>query len=404
MPQRHLPVRPDLAKLKRQAKELQRVMRADDPFVTPAQAQAALAESYGVASWPRLALACAVADAIWKDDVEGLRSLLTRHPELLHEDVRGTKSNWGPPLSYAANIGQTNVIEMLLEFGANDIQPAFERAVLQGEIDTARRLMRVGAEPLAGSVMGPCETLDIDGLTFLIEHGAPFTDATGDALAPLALLLQTYSRAPLGKHACLEFVAKLGVALPDTPPMAFHRGRTDLLAAHLKRDPALLTRTFTHAEIFPPELGCSTDESLALHGTPLDGTTLLHMSVDYDEIKTARWLLERGAPVDVRGSVDAAGFGGATPLFGTVVSQAYRCGRDTDGGFAELLLDAGADPLARASLRKRLRFVEDERMHEYLDVTPITWGERFHDRAWVNNTALARIRNEVDESSDESNI
>jgi len=192
--------------------------------------------------------------------------------------------------------------------------------------------------------------------------------------------------------------------LPDTPPMAFHRGRTDLLAAHLKRDPALLTRTFTHAEIFPPELGCSTDESLALHGTPLDGTTLLHMSVDYDEIKTARWLLERGAPVDVRGSVDAAGFGGATPLFGTVVSQAYRCGRDTDGGFAELLLDAGADPLARASLRKRLRFVEDERMHEYLDVTPITWGERFHDRAWVNNTALARIRNEVDESSDESNI
>ena len=59
--------------------------------------------------------------------------------------------------------------------------------------------------------------------------------------------------------------------------------------------------------------------------------------------------------------------------------------------FARLLLDHGADPNVRASLRKRLRFVEDESMHEYRDVTPLAWGERFHDQAWVSRPAMALI-------------
>ncbi len=58
---------------------------------------------------------------------------------------------------------------------------------------------------------------------------------------------------------------------------------------------------------------------------------------------------------------------------------------------ARLLLDHGANPNARASLRKRLRFVDDETMHEYRDVTPISWGERFHDQDWVNPAALRLI-------------
>ncbi|HWN41905.1 MAG TPA: ankyrin repeat domain-containing protein, partial [Thermoanaerobaculia bacterium] len=84
-------------------------------------------------------------------------------------------------------------------------------------------------------------------------------------------------------------------------------------------------------------------------------------------------------------------FGGHTALFGCVVSQPFRVGLQQDDGFARLLLDHGADPNARASLRKRLRFVEDETMHEYRDVTPLAWGERFHDRAWVNESAMRLI-------------
>jgi hypothetical protein len=54
-------------------------------------------------------------------------------------------------------------------------------------------------------------------------------------------------------------------------------------------------------------------------------------------------------------------------------------------------LDHGADPNARASLRKRLRFVADESVHEYHDVTPLAWGDRFHDQAWVNRSAMSLI-------------
>lgn len=102
-------------------------------------------------------------------------------------------------------------------------------------------------------------------------------------------------------------------------------------------------------------------------------------------------MFERGAAADARAAVDADGFGGHTALFGTVVSQAYRCGLQADGAFARLLLDRGADPNARASLRKRLRFVPDDAVHEYRDVTPLAWGERFHDQDWVNETAMGLI-------------
>jgi hypothetical protein len=294
-------------------------------------------------------------------------------------------------MSYAANIGQNAIIEMLRGLGAEDLQHAFTRACLQGKLETARQLFTMGARPGAGEVMGPCETLSADGLAFLLELGAPLSDKNGNKLAPVALLLQTYSRYPKGKHRCLEIMQKQGIDLPETPPMAVHCGRIDLLEAHFKRDPQLFSRTFSHEEIFPPALGCSADHSLALHGTPLAGATLLHMCIDYDEVEILRWMIERGADVNAKAAIDADGFGGHSPLFSCVVSQAYRCPIRTDDSVARLLLDYGADPNARASLRKRLRFTSDDRMHEYRDVTPLSWGERFQDQDWVNRSVMQLI-------------
>ena len=408
MADRHFPVRPNLEQLKHQAKDLLRAIKQGEPSalaelkkhhpkaITPenaklADAQLVLARSYGLPSWPRMATACRMTDAIWRGDVDAVRELVLKDPRLLHDDARGLPSNWGPPMSYAANIGQDKIIQMLRELGAVDLQHAFDRACLQGKIETARQLYAMGARPEADAVMGPCETLSDSGLAFLLELGAPLTDKQGDRLAPVALLLQTYSRYPEGKHRCLEIMAEQGIALPDTPPMALHRGRIDLLENHLRRDPQLLSRTFSHQEIFPPELGCHADESLALHGTPLAGASLLHMCVDYDEIEIARWMIARGANVNAKAAVDADGFGGHTALFGCVVSQSYRCGRQRDGDFTRLLLGHGADPNARASLRKRLRFTDDDRMHEYRDVTPLAWGERFQDQDWVNQAAMRLI-------------
>jgi len=411
---RHFPVHPNLDQLKHQAKDLLHAVRQGDPAavaelrkhhpkaVEPAaaklaDAQAALAHSYGLPSWPRLVTACRMTDAIWRGDADAIRKLVLKNPQLLHEAARGLPDcNWGPPMSYAANVGQDAIIAMLREMGAADLQHAFDRACLQGQIETARRLHAMGAHVAPGLVMGPCETLNDAGLALLFELGADLADEHGDRLAPVALLLQTYCRYPEGKHRCLDLVSGHGIGLPDTPPMAVHRGRIDLLEALLRRDPQLLSRTFSHEEIYPPQLGCHADHSLALHGTPLAGTTLLHICVDFDEIEIARWLIEHGADVNAKAEVDADGFGGHTPLFGCVVSQSYRCGRQRDAAFARLLLDHGADPNARASLRKRLRFVPDESMHEYRDVTPLAWGQRFHGpgshgHTWVSRPAMEAI-------------
>lgn len=407
MSTRHLPVRPNLDQLKHQTRDLLAGLRRGDADalsdlrthhprqVEPARArltdaQHVLARSYGLASWPRLVLACRMTDAICRDDLDTVRTLVTRHPRLLHEDARGVKGNWGPPMSYAANLGRKRIIELLRGLGAEDVQFAFERACLQGQIDTAMLLHAMGARPMRGSVMGPCETQNAEGLAFLLAHGAELSDEHGDRLAPAALVLETYGRNPEGKHRCLELLAEQGIELPDTPTVALHRGRIDLLEAHLQRDPTLLFRTFEHEEFYPPELGCSADHSLALHGTPIGGATLLHMCVDYDEMEIARWLLERGAAVDARAAVDGDGFGGHTALFACVVTQPIRL-RHSDE-FARLLLDHGADPNVRASLRKRLRGVADETMHEYRDVTPLAWGERFHDQSFVSKRAMQLIR------------
>lgn len=406
MPERHFPVRPNLRQLKRQAKNLLRGIRAGDADAVAelrrnhsgapgpatailADAQYALARSYGIASWPRLVVACELIDAICRDDVATVRRLVIRQPALLHEDARAVKGNWGPPMSYAANLGRDRIIRMLRELGAADVQFAFDRACLQGELDTARLLHGMGAQPVRGSVMGPCETQNPRGLAFLLELGAELCDEQGDRLAPAGMLLEGYGRNPPGKHECLELLARLGVALPDTPPMAVHRGRIDLLERHLQTDPQLPSRTFAHEEIYPPSVGCHADHSQALHGTPLDGGTLLHLCVDFDEIAMARWLLARGADANACAAVDADGFGGHTPLFGCVVTQPQRLRRDDE--FTRLLLAHGADPNARASLRKELRGVADESLHEYRDVTPLGWGLWFHDQDFVSRPSMALI-------------
>lgn len=410
---RHVPVRPNLNELIAQAKGLLRSYQDGDPAASAewekyhplteqfqhnergkaklADARLVLARSYGVVSWHRLKTACQLIDAIWENDISTVRRLVGKRPRLLTEDARAVEGNWGPPMSYAANLGRVEIIEALKALGADDVQYAFERACLQGQLETARRLYAMGARPVKGSVMGPCETLSGKGLEFQLSLGTKLCDAEGNKLAPVGLILETYCRNAEGKHFCLELVGAQGIVLPDSPPMAVHRGRIDLLERWLLRDPLLLTRTFSHSEIFPMELGCQLDETRALHGTPLAGGTLLHLCVEYDEFEMAEWLIAKGMDVNAPAAVSADGFGGHTALFGCVVSQTYRTNVRTDDSFARLLLNHGAHPNARASLRKRLRDVEDESWHEYHDVTPLQWGNRFHDQDWVNRDAMRLI-------------
>jgi hypothetical protein len=343
-------------------------------------------------------LACQLIDAIWRDDVAAVRKLVVKHPHLLHENATIRESNWGPPMSYAANLGRDQIIEMLHELGATDHHHALGRAALQSKIGTARKLhaMMGAPRPPAGALSGPAYTLSASGTALMLELGAQVRDENGKRLAAVDLVLETDSRNPSAKHEILEMYVQHGFALPDTPTMALHRGRVDLLEQHLARDPGLLRRTFTHEEIYPPELGCH-DEVLATHGTPLAGGTLLHMCADYDELEIARCLLERGMNVDAKAAVDSDGFGGHTALFATVVSQPnfwmnHISGRTQVAPITKLLLDYGADPNTRASLRKQLHpGYGPDTMHEYRDVTPLSWGKRFHKKIFVSEPAMRLI-------------
>lgn len=399
MTDRRLPVRPDLDQLNDEANGLLQEMQAANPEARLEEAQLEIARSYQASGWPRLVHATRLANAIWDDDLDTVRELVTGHSHLLHESVLiHTNSNWGLPLTYAANLGRDRIIRMLHGLGATDLETALARAALQGQVETGRMLhgMLGKTKPPDDALGGPAYTLSAEGTAFLLSLGVRVVDEAGRRLAPVDVVLQTDSRRPAVKHSILAIYEQHGLKYPDTAPMALHRGRIDLLEAHLRRDSNLLSRTFSHREIYPAEMGCGGPLD-ATTGTPLGDTTLLHMCVDYDEIEIARWLLDRGMDANVRSAIGASGFGGYTPLFSTVVSQPNFWMNHNKRGpfeapFAELLLERGAEPNLRASVWKRLHPGHgDPARHDYRDVTALSWGRRFHAPMFVSEPAMRLI-------------
>lgn len=416
MPARRLPVRPDLEQLQRQAKELLRAIHAGDPSavaelrerhpesVDPAaaklaDAQITLARSYGASSWSRLVHAVRLADAIWRDDAETVRALVAGNPALIHEHVLIRQdSNWGPPMTYAANLGRNALIRMLREMGAADLESAAGRAALQGHPDTVRMIYEMAGRPSLkkSSLAGPAYTLNVEGTAILLTLGARIVREDGVDRNTMEHLLGTDSRHPVAKHRILEMYVEHGLELPDTPVMALHRGRLDLLETYVARDPDLLTRTFDIVDVYPMAPACWREPYTA-QGTPVHGTTLLHLAAYFDEFDIAQWLLERGMNPDARAMADADGFGGYTALYSTVVSQHnfwvnYGGGRPDDASFTRLLLDRGADPNIRASLKARLEEGHGGgSLREYRDVTALGWGERYDAKIFVSRESLRLI-------------
>jgi hypothetical protein len=78
---------------------------------------------------------------------------------------------------------------------------------------------------------GPAHTLNVPGTAFALEIGARVRNDKGDRAAPVDVVLETDARDPPAKHQILEMYAQHGLELADTPTMALHRGRLDLIAA-----------------------------------------------------------------------------------------------------------------------------------------------------------------------------
>jgi hypothetical protein len=413
---RRLPVRPNLEQLQRQAKELLRAIKSGDASaiaelreqhpepIDPsaaklADAQLVLARSYGAPSWTRLVHAVKLADAIWRDDADAVLALIRRNSALLHENVLiRADSDWGLPMTYAANLGRDRIIRLLFDHGARDLESAAGRAALQGQIATLHMIYDLAGRPpvVNGSLAGPAYTLSVNGTAAMLALGARVAGPAGVDSGTMEHLLGTDSRNPAAKHRILEMYVEHGFEPPDTPVMALHRGRIDRLEAHLVRDPELLTRTFDITDVYPLAPACARDPYVA-QGTPVHGTTLLHIAAYFDEVEIGAWLLDRGMNPDARAAIDADGFGGYTPLFSTVVSQRnfwvnYGKGQPDEARFTRLLLDRGADPTVRASIRAaREEGHGGGPVREYRDVTPLGWGERYDAKIFVSKESLRLI-------------
>jgi hypothetical protein len=90
-------------------------------------------------------------------------------------------------------------------------------------------------------------------------------------------------------------------------------------------------------------------------GTPVDGTTLLHIAAYFDELEIAEWLLDQGMDPDPQSAIDADGFGNCTALYSVVSQRGFWVnhgkGQPDEARFTHLLLDRGANPKVSCWLR-----------------------------------------------------
>lgn len=275
--------------------------------------------------------------AMRDDDLATVATLLDEHPDLISTPVRSR--NWGPPLSHAANLGKLNIVAALLHRNPADVEHAFGRACLQGQLAVARYLLAQRpalGEGLESALFGPCEALKPAAIPLLIELGADPNAVWEHGGTVLDMAICSYMWE--GRPATIEALVQGGLDFEDGPEIDIHRGRADALAARLDADPELVHR--------PSNFRAGKEYGGLYGGAPLIRPTLLHICAEFGAVEEARLLLDRGADPNARCVPDEAGIGDQTPLFHAVASN-----KNHAFPVLELLVEKGADPNARATVR-----------------------------------------------------
>jgi ankyrin repeat protein len=397
---RSLPDHPNLRHLKDQAKDL---LRSGDA-ASLTQAQFNIARMYGFSNWPKLKAHIdsleevgELKQAIDTNDLARVKTLMTRNPEL-HRAPLGYGNNgpltwvaecrvpWAPPAPE-----RLAMAEWMIEHGSDVHQggdgPLMRAALMGYRIPMMELLVARGADVNAlwngyfPVIFAPCETVEPAPLRWLLEHGANPNCADAQRKYPgtaLDYVIGTYGRSTqLGQ--CMDILIGAGCATRYNVPPVLNllRNRIDLLVQQLDDDPALLDRRF-------PELDFGSTGARRLK---LQGATLLHVAAEYGNVEAARLLLDRGADVNARATVDASGAGGQTPLF-HAVTQFFDWGLPV----AELLIDRGADLHLTVRLPGHY-----ERPEEMVECTPLSYARLFPGGSYQNKSVeLLRERGGVE--------
>jgi len=398
---RPLPDHPNLRHLKDQAKDLIKAGAAAS--ITDAQFK--IARLYGFASWPKLKAHIdsleeigQLKQAIDTNDIDRVKTMMTRNPSLHSAPLGYGKDG---PLTWVAECripwespspARLAMAAWMLEHGSDVHQGGdgqLMRAALNGyRIPMMELLVSHGADVNAlwhghfPIVFAPCESLDPDALKWLLDHGAnPNCRDHGYTFGghpypgtALDYAIASYGRSPQLLSACIDILLSAGgVTRYDVPGvLSLLRWELDRLAEMIDADAALVNKRFA-------ELDCGQTGGRNLL---LQGATLLHVAAEYGNSKAAALLVDRGADVNARATVDAAGVGGQSAIFHAVTQF------DDEGlTVVQLLIERGADLAIRVKLPG-----DYERPGEIVECTPLGYAPRFGGPPQRRTVALLRER------------
>jgi len=402
---RPLPDRPNLRHLKDQAKDLLKAGAAK----SLANAQFQIARLYGFASWSKLKEHVGAFEelgqlkqAIDTNDITLVKTMMTSNPAL-HTAPLGygrdgpltwvaeCRVPWEPPSPV-----RLAMAEWMITHGSDVHQggdgPLMRAALNAYRIPMMELLLSRGADVNARwhgdfpIIFAPCESMDPAALKWLLDHGANPNwrdhgyEMNGHPYPGTALdhLIAGYVRSPERLSACIHVLLEAGGETKyDTPAViALLRGRLDDLAELINTDPGFVNKRFS-------ELDCGQTGGRSLL---LRGGTLLHVAAEYGNLAAVALLLDRGADVNARATIDDGGVGGHTAIFHAVTQF-------DDGGLpiAQLLLERGADLSVRAKLPG-----DYERPGEIVECTAMGYALLFGGTGQRKTITLLRERGAVE--------
>jgi ankyrin repeat protein len=335
--------------------------------------------------------------AIDTNDIDRVKTMMTRNPAL-----HGAPLGYGKdgPLTWVAecrvpreppSAARLAMAKWMIEHGSDVHQGGdgpLMRAALGDRIPMMELLVSHGADVNAlwhghfPMIFSPCESLDPDALKWLLDHGAnPNRRDHGYQIGghsypgtALDYVIASYGRSRQRLSACIDILLDAGAAtkydVPGVLPLL--RGRLDSLAKLIDADSAIVHRRFS-------ELDCGQTGGRNLL---LQGGTLLHMAAEYGNPEAVSLLLDRGADVNARATVDETGVGGQTAIFHSVTQF------DDDGlPVTELLIGRGADLAVRVKLPG-----DYERPGEIVECTPLGYALLFGGAPQRRTVTLLRER------------